>query len=53
MLKKQRLTEIANKEKAINNNLFKEHFEYSSPSNIYKDLNTTIDVEENKTKAIK
>ena len=37
----------------IKNNLFKEYFEYSSPSNMYKNLNTTTDIEENKTKANK
>ena len=35
----------------INNNLFKEYFEYSSPSNMYKNLNTTTDI--NKTKEYK
>ena len=33
----------------INNNLFKEYFKYLSPSNMYKNLNTTTDIEENKT----
>ena len=37
----------------IKNNLFKEYFEYSSPSNMYKNLNTTTDIEENKTKVNK
>ena len=49
MLRKQRLNEIAKKEKTIDNNLFKEQFEYSSPSNMYRNLNTTRDIEENKT----
>ena len=35
----------------MNNNLFKEYFEYSSPSNMYKNLNTTTDI--NKTKEYK
>ena len=34
MLRKQRLSEIAKKEMAIDNNLFKEYFEYSRPSNM-------------------
>ena len=50
MLRKQRLNEIAKKEKTINNNFFKEYFEYSSLSNMYKNLNTTRDIEENKIK---
>ena len=53
MLRKQRLNEIAKKEKLINNNFFKENFEYSSPSNMYKNLNTTADIEENKIKVNK
>ena len=32
------------------NNLFKEYLEYSSPSDMYKNLNTTTDIEKNKTK---
>ena len=40
-LRKQRLYEIAKKEKMINKNLFKQYFEYSSPSDMYKNLNTT------------
>ena len=50
MLRKQRLSEIAKKEMAIDNNLFKEYFEYSRPSNMQKNLNATKDTEENKTK---
>ena len=53
ILRKQILKEIARKEKMIDNNLFKEHFEHSSPSNMYKNLNTTTDIEENKTKVNK
>ena len=41
MFREQRLNEIAKKEKTIDNNLFKEQFEYSSPSNMYRNLNTT------------
>ena len=37
----------------IKNNLFKEYFEYSSPSNMHKNVNTTTDREENKTKVNK
>ena len=48
-LRKQRLYEIAKKEKMINKNLFKQYFEYSSPSDMYKNLNTTADIEKNKT----
>ena len=33
--------------------MFKEHFEYSSPNNMYKNLNTTTDMEKNKTKVNK
>ena len=51
--RKQRLNKIAKKEKTTHNNLFKEHFEYSSPSNMYKNLNTTTDMEKNKTKVNK
>ena len=50
MLRKQRLNEITKKEKTTNNNFFKEYFEYSSPSNMHKNLNTTRDIEENKIK---
>ena len=52
-LRKQRLKEIAKKEKTTDNNLFREHFEYSIPSDMYKNLNTTTDIEENKTKVNK
>ena len=38
ILRKQRLNEITKKE---------EYFEYSSPSNMYKNLNTTTGIEEN------
>ena len=43
MFREQRLNEIAKKEKTIDNNLFKEQFKYSSPSNMYRNLNTTKD----------
>ena len=33
----------------ISNNLFKEYFEYSSPSDLYKNLNATTKIEKNKT----
>ena len=48
-LRKQRFSEIAKREKMISNNLFKEYFEYSSPSDLYKNLNTTTKIEKNKT----
>ena len=53
MLRKQRLNEIAIKEKTIDKTLFKKQFEYSSPSNMYKNLNTATDIEKNKTKVNK
>ena len=53
ILRKQRLNEIAKKEKTINYSFFKEYFEYLSPSNMYRNLNTTTDIEENKTKVNK
>ena len=31
----------------INSKLFREYFEYSSPSDMYKNLNNTINSEEN------
>ena len=48
ILRKQRFSEIVKTETMINNNLFNEYFEYLSPSNMYKNLNTTTDIEENK-----
>ena len=53
MLRTERLNEIAKKEKTIDNNLLKEHLEYSSASNLYKNLNTATDIEENKIKVNK
>ena len=53
MLRTERLNESASKKNMINNYFFKENFEYSSPSNMYKNLNTTTDIEENKIKVNK
>ena len=47
-LRRQRSDEIANKEKMINPELFREYFEYLSPSDMHKKLNETIGSEENK-----
>ena len=47
-LRRQRPDEIANKEKMINPKLFKEYFEYLSPSDMNKKLNETIGLGENK-----
>ena len=47
-LRRQRSNEIANKEKMIDPKLFREYFEYLTPSDTYKTLNKTIDSEENK-----
>ena len=47
-LRRQRSDEIANKEKMIDLKLFREYFEYLSPSDMYKNLNKTIGSEENK-----
>ena len=46
-LKRQRFYEIANKEKKIDPESLREYFEYSSPSDMYKNLIETIDSEEN------
>ena len=46
-LRRQRSDEIANKEKMIDPKLFREYFGYLSPSDMYKNLNKTIDSEEN------
>ena len=48
-LRRQRSDEIANKEKMINPELFREYFKYSSPSDMYKNLNNTIGSEWNKS----
>ena len=47
-LSKQRLNEIAENEKKINLELFKRYFKYSSPVDIYKNLNESINTERNK-----
>ena len=52
-LRKQILNEIAKKEKMADNNLLKENFEYSSPNDICKNLNTTTDLEEKSPKVNK
>ena len=44
---------LKKKRKTIGNNFLKENFKYSSPSNIYKKLSTTTDIEENKIKVNK
>ena len=46
-LRRQRSDEIANKEKMIGPELFREYFRYLSPSYMYNNLNKTIGVEEN------
>ena len=47
-LRRQKSDEIANKEKMINPKLFREYFEYLSQSDMYKNLNKTMGLEENK-----
>ena len=47
-LRRQRSDEIANKEKMIDPELFREYFRYLSPSDMYNNLNKTIGSEENK-----
>ena len=47
-LRRQRSNEIAKKENLIDRELFREYFQYSSPSDMYKNLNKTIGSEENK-----
>ena len=47
-LRIQRSGEIAKKEEMIDPELFREYFEYSSPSDMYKNLNKAIGSEENK-----
>ena len=47
-LRRQRSDESAKKEKMIDPKLFREYFEYLRPSDMYNDLNKTIDLEENK-----
>ena len=48
MLKRQTFDEIAQKEKKISLELFEIYFDYSSPSYMYKSLNETENLEENK-----
>ena len=47
-LGRQRSDEIVKKEKMIDTKLFKEYFEYPSSSDMYKNLNKTIDLKKNK-----
>ena len=47
-LRRQKLNEIAKKEKEMSFDFFKKYFGYSSPSNMYKTLNETKNSEENK-----
>ena len=46
-LRRQRPDEIANRDKMIDPKLFREYLEYLSPSDMHKNLNKTIDLEEN------
>ena len=54
-LRKQRLNEIDENEKRISLELFRKYFEYSSPVDMYKNLNESINTKRNKiqTKSIK
>ena len=47
-LRRQRPDEFAKKENIIGPELFRKFFEYSSSSDIYKNLNKTIGSEESK-----
>ena len=47
-LRRQRSDEMAKKEKMIDLKLFREYFEYLSPTDMYKNLNKTAGSEENK-----
>ena len=47
-LRSQRFDEIAKKEKKVSVELFKRYFGYSSPSCMYKSLNETKNLKENK-----
>ena len=47
-LRRRRLDEIAKKEKKVSLELFKTYFDYSSLSNMYKALNETKSLEENR-----
>ena len=44
-LRKQRFNEIKQKKQNINNDFFREHFKYQSPSDMYKKLNETENTE--------
>ena len=48
-LRRQRFDEIVKKEKKVNLELFRYYFKYSSPSNMYKELNKT-ETEKNEVK---
>ena len=48
-LRKQRLNEVTKNEKEINPELFRKHFKYSSPIDMYKNMNNLINTERNKT----
>ena len=48
ILRKQRLNEIAKNEKKINIQLFRKYFKYSSPVDMYKNLNKSVNTERNK-----
>ena len=47
-LRRQKLNEIAKKEKEMSFDFFKKYFGYSSPSNMYKTLNETKNSDKNK-----
>ena len=47
-LRKQRPNEIAKNEKKINLRLFRKYLKYSSPVDVYKNLNESINTERNK-----
>ena len=49
-LQKGKLDEIEQKEQNINNELFKQYFNYQSPSNMYKILSETGNTELNQIK---
>ena len=46
-LRRQRSDKIANEEKILNPELFRKYFKYSTPSDMYKNVNNTIGLEEN------
>ena len=51
-LRRQRFDEIAKKEKMIDPESFREYFDYSSPSHMYKNLNKRVGSQENKAQVI-